>query len=83
VRDSGSQLGAELELELDMFYISKYGKFYDILFIDSNGYVLHSIKKESDYRTNLFESPLAGTKLERMIQQGGKNDFIEYEYCPW
>ncbi len=77
-----SRLSGELEFELDRYYVSKYGYFYDILFVDSDGYVFHSIKKESDYRTNLFDGSLAGTKLGRMIRQGEKNGFVPYEDYP-
>ena len=42
-----------LELKIDMQYAEKYGDFYDILFVDSSGFIFHSIRQEWDYQRNL------------------------------
>lgn len=55
------------EREVDKHYVDKYGDSFDILFVRSTGFVFHSIKKESDYRKNLFEGSLLATKLAQEI----------------
>lgn len=69
-------------LLLDQHYVSRYGKFYDILFIDPTGFVFHSIKMESDYRQNLFGGPLADTRLARALKErdGSTVRFVDYDY---
>lgn len=70
----------DMEFEIDKYFVNKYGNFYDILFIDNTGYVMHSILKESDYHKNLFEGNLAGTKLARNIRNKSGSYFVDYEY---
>lgn len=71
---------SDLEYKLDVYYVSKYSDFYDILFVDPAGFIFHSIKKESDYRKNLFEGALAGTKLAERIRTKTDVDLVDYEY---
>lgn len=72
----------EVEYALDRHFVSVYGDFYDILFVNKNGYVFHSIRKESDYRTNLFTGNLANTKLVTQLKKNPEKTFVEYEYYP-
>ncbi len=69
-----------LELEFDRYYVEKYSDFYDILFIDSSGYIFHSVRKESDYHTNIFNGRLSKSNLARRLSRSSTDDFIEYEY---
>ena len=69
-----------LEYQLDRHYVGEYGDFYDILFVSAEGYVFHSIRKESDYHTNLFTGPLSDTKLVRQMKRSPGDHFVEYEY---
>jgi hypothetical protein len=70
-----------LEFEIDERYVEKYGKFYDILFVDSSGYVFHSIKKESDYRTNLISSENSTGSISRPLRDPDIGEkFVGFDY---
>ncbi len=71
-----------LEYEIDKHYVTSYGNFYDILFIDREGEVFHSVKKEVDYRKNIFTSEISTAKLAKYLQNPQKEGFVEYEYYP-
>jgi hypothetical protein len=70
----------ELEYFFDRHAVSKYGDFYDILLVNMEGYVFHSVRQESDYHTNLFTENQAETKLVREMRKGPDLHFVEYEY---
>ena len=70
------------DLALDVHYVSEYGEFYDILLVDRSGRVFHTMRRESDYRANLFEGPLASTKLARSLPDAGQVTFVDYEPYP-
>ena len=71
---------SNFEYEIDKYYVDEYGSFYDILFIDSKGYVFHSIKKESDYQKNLFKGDLSRTKLAKKLKHKRDEYFVDYEF---
>lgn len=66
------------------YYIANYFIFYDILFVDMDGVVLHSIRKEEDGDMNLIENQKSLGLLSQAI--AGKPDhevFIDfYDYGP-
>jgi len=68
-----------LELELDSYNVEKYSDFYDILFIDSSGFIFHSIRKESDYHTNILMEECERV-IDKKLRHSSTDDFIEYEY---
>lgn len=80
IRKNNFVADSELEYEIDKHYVSKYSDFYDILFVDSTGFVFHSIRKESDYHKNLFRGSLLGTKLSQRIKDSDKEHFVDYEF---
>lgn len=70
----------DLEYLVDRHWAANYGDFYDILFVNAQGTVFHSIRKEADYQTNLFSGPLAETKLSQKMAQSPVEHFVDYEY---
>ncbi len=80
LQNSKSKISAVLEYEIDKYYVTNYGNFYDILFVDSSGYVFFSIKRENDYKTNLFGGDLSNTKLVKNLKGEKLNQFVDYEY---
>ncbi len=80
IRKNNFAADGKLEREIDKHYVDKYGDFYDILFVDSTGFVFHSIKKESDYHKNLFEGSLLDTKLAREMKHRDEEHFVDYEF---
>jgi len=71
-----------IEYEIDITYIERYGDFYDILFVDLQGKVCHSIKKESDYNKNLFSPPFTNSELSRTLRGAVSGNFAEFQYYP-
>ncbi len=69
-----------LEYAVDERYATNYGDFYDILFVDSTGYVFHSIKKERDYHSNLFTSPATNSELAKALKRPDEENFVEFNY---
>lgn len=71
-----------LEYEADVQFVNKYGDFYDILFINNNGFVFHSIKHEADYHTNLFTGKFSNTELAKHMKNYPDREFVDYEFYP-
>ncbi len=73
----------EIEFNIDKHYVAEYGNFYDILFIDSTGYVFHSIKKEDDYLKNIFKSDkISKLKIAQTLQKIENEGFVDLEFYP-
>ncbi len=77
-----TQSNPSLEFAIDKHYISSYGNFYDILFINPKGDIFHSIKKEADYKKNIFNSEISNVKLAKSLKNPSDDGFVEYEYYP-
>ena len=61
------------------WYIENYYAFYDILFIDDNGEVFYTIRKEDDLHVDLSRGQSAETPLGRAVAAGpGKPVFVDY-----
>ncbi len=65
---------------LDRHFIENYGSFYDLLMVDTSGYVFHTIKQETDYRTNLINGELRNTKLAQSLKNSRSTNFSDFEY---
>ena len=71
----------DLDTSFNAYYIQHYFAFYDILFIDRNGTVFHSIRKERDYHTNLLSGESAGRGLSRRLSDApAREAFVDFEY---
>ncbi len=82
LRGSDDAPSSDHDLRLDTHYVNRYGEFFDILFVDRSGYVFHSMRRESDYHSNLFDGPLANTKLSRRLRTAKDVTFIDYGLYP-
>lgn len=80
VTDSPDAVKDRVERKIDLLYVNKYNMFYDILFLNNDGLVFHSVKKESDYMQNILTGPLAYTNLAKNIRQNPGKGFIDFEY---
>ncbi len=65
---------------LDRHFIEKYSSFYDLLMVDSSGFVFHSIRQEADYRKNLLQGELKHTKLAKHLTESNTTNFSDFEY---
>ncbi|MBU8869562.1 MAG: hypothetical protein KOO60_01690 [Gemmatimonadales bacterium] len=61
-------------------YLNNYLAFYDILFVDSSGYVLSAIRHQADYHKHLFEGERAKTALARHLMEEPSASFVDYEF---
>ncbi|MDH5298099.1 MAG: cache domain-containing protein [Desulfobulbaceae bacterium] len=79
-KDNGDR---DAEYEADKRYAATYGDFYDILFVDADGQVFHSIKKEEDYHTNLLRGATANPELAKALARPGEKEFVPFQdYSP-
>ena len=79
----GGSVGRLDELEdkeLDREYLEQYYYFYDILFVDRDGLVFYTIRRESDLGKNLFRSELSSTLLARKLKSEPQTDFVDYHF---
>ncbi len=79
--------GIEVETCIDNYkcainshYIYTYLKFYDILFVDSSGYVFYSIRKEDEYKANLYSNSFLDTSITEHMQDSTSGLFMDYRY---
>ncbi len=67
-------------LAIDQYYLQNYLEFYDILFIEKNGDIFHTIRKEEDFRKNIFTSNLSNTRLAKQLKENPDSFFVDYQY---
>ncbi len=78
-------LEAEREAETDFFhrFVEAYG-FHDLFLIHPDGQVFYTVTRESDYRSNVFRPPLAGTGLGRLAKRIVETrDFTFVDFAPY
>lgn len=70
---------AELRDGFNRYYIEHYFTFYDILFVNRQGKVFYSIRKEADLNENLLKGNSACSELVRCLRQQPDNEvFLDY-----
>lgn len=79
---NGGGIGTSLQTEMDEHFLTAYDNFYDVLFVDSTGLVFHSMKHESDFRSNLLKGRLGDTRLARQLRSTAQRGFVEYDFYP-
>lgn len=71
---------AKLDESLREHYLARYLAFYDLLFVDSDGCVVHTIRGEADRGMSLFESPWRDTELVRRLRGSPGAAFVDYHH---
>ncbi|MCF8129587.1 MAG: cache domain-containing protein [Deltaproteobacteria bacterium] len=74
------QLIEDLKKGVRSRYLQHYLSFYDILFVDGDGDIFHTIRRQADYHKNIFEGELAKTSLARQLTKHPGETFVDYEY---
>jgi hypothetical protein len=72
-----------LKKKVDKHFLTAYGDFFDMLFVNQSGDIIYTIRKESDYHQNLFKGSLATTSLAKQLQQKSQHHFIDFQYYPY
>lgn len=71
-----------LEDSISKLFVTELDKFYDILFIDAEGDIFFTVKKENDFLGNIHEDRFDGIALYEKIRKAEIRDteFVDYEY---
>lgn len=80
VPDKLKQVAQQYQNAMNTYYLNNYLEFYDILFIDRSGFVFHSMRKEDDYRANVFQGVLAQTRLAHCLRTPEYEFFIDFQH---
>jgi len=75
-----SQTIEELKKKINEHYIRNYLSFYDILFIEKNGDIFYTIRKQEDYHKNIFRGELSKTALAQQLKMHPNETFVDYKY---
>ncbi len=70
------------EAALEIQYVTNYGEFYDILFIDRSGAVFFSMLREADWGLNILTGPLSETRLAQSLPALSQVSFVDFEHYP-
>lgn len=71
-----------MEASLEQFFVLELDKFYDLLFIDIDGDIFFTIKKEDDFLGNIHEARFNDVALYEKIRniKGKEIEFVDFEY---
>ncbi len=71
----------KLKKQLQKYYINNYLAFYDILFVNTEGDIFYSIRKEGDFNKNISKDEFSKCRLAETLRSNPKNEtFIDYHY---
>ncbi len=73
---------ALLERSINELFVRELDKFYDILFIDTEGDIFFTVKKEDDFLKNIYDERFNGVSLYEKIREikVREMEFVDYEY---
>ncbi len=61
-------------------YLYNYLQFYDILFINQEGEIFYTIRKEKDYHKNIFSDEFKNTALSKKLKQNPSESFVDFQF---
>ena len=73
---------ALIEHSINKLFVTELDKFYDILFIDSEGDIFFTVKKENDFLGNIHEDRFNGVSLYEKMRniEIRETEFDDYEH---
>jgi len=73
---------ALIENAISTLFVTELDKFYDILFIDTDGDIFFTVKKEDDFLGNIYEERFNGVSLYEKMRKIKirEMEFVDYEY---
>ena len=69
-----------LKIQINEHYMQHYLSFYDILFINRQGDIFYTIRKQADYHKNIFQGDLSRTALAQQLKTHPDKTFVDYQY---
>lgn len=75
-----SEAISDLKSNLTGYTQRKYGIFYDILFIDANGDVFYTIRKQADYHQNVFTKAFSHSAFVKRLRENAQKTYVDYQY---
>ena len=69
-----------LKKSIENHYLHNYLVFYDILFIDTEGEIFFTIRKEKDYHKNIFNDVMANTALSKKMRRDPSTSFVDFSF---
>ena len=79
--DALKQKMKEFRHALNGHYVKTYLCFYDILFVNKAGDVIYTIRRESDYHSNVFAGESAPTPLAEPLRRDPQQEvFLDFDY---
>lgn len=79
---------SQIERELEELFVVDLDEFYDLLFINEDGDIFFTIKKEYDFLSNIHDSNFDDIDLYKIIREKVTNEttdgvtFVDYDYYP-
>ncbi|MBN1182003.1 MAG: cache domain-containing protein [Bacteroidales bacterium] len=70
----------KLKQNIENYYLENYLNFYDIMFIDNDGEIFYTIRKEDDYHKNIFQGSLANTGLSLKLMDKPNESFVDFQF---
>ena len=70
----------KMKLNIQNYYLMNYQQFYDILFIDRQGEIFFTMKKQADYHKNIFQGNLSETALSVKLKNYPKESFVDFQF---
>ena len=70
----------DLKKNINERYLRNYLSFYDILFVDKDGDIFYTIRKQADYHKSIFKGELAKTALSQQLKKYPHQRFVDYQY---
>lgn len=70
----------KLKENIQTHYLHNYLHFYDILFIDTQGEIFYTIRKQKDYHKNIFKDEFAKTTLSDKLQNNPGESFVDFQF---
>jgi len=70
----------KLKQNIQSHYLQNYLCFYDILFIDTQGEIFYTIRKQKDYHKNIFDKEFSSTILSQKLMKHPRESFVDFQF---
>ncbi|MFO7862970.1 MAG: cache domain-containing protein [Salinivirgaceae bacterium] len=67
-----------LDKAVNDHFLVNYERFYDILMIDTSGYIFYTVRKEKDWQQNIFAASFENSTLSGKLKE--QQSFIDFSF---